>query len=228
MMKKIVLVICLLVFLSPLSYSEEGYNVTNLKADIQVITRGDLGLADSIWMELINMGIQNLASLADCAVDTQTVYLSSGTFEYALPSNFQKLWHAINRGTQRVYDNILPEDRGKGGTGLEVEEYKVYTIASTFIKGIGFYPTPTATDSVLVYYFKTPEIVDANADTVDIAEPFHPALKYSCLIELWERIERWDKANLADAKLINKINNVRGRLLRPPDVVVGTREVPRD
>lgn len=227
-MKKIVFLVLFLAVLIGSSSAEIGYTVKDLKLDIQTITKGDLGLPDSIWMEICNLGIQNVATKDDCVIDTQRIDISSGTFEYALPANFQKLWHVINLGDQRVYDVIAAEDRGQAGTGMEVEEYKVYWYASVKIKSLGFYPTPTTADSVLVYYYATPEIVTATTDTVDIAESRHPLVPIACRAELWERMERWDKANRDRALLVNEINNIRSRLLRPPDVVVGTREVSRD
>lgn len=227
-MKKVVFMVLLLVFLAGSSSAEIGYTVASLKSDIQFTTKGDLGLPDSIWMEAMNSGIQTVASLTDCVIDTERVDISSGTFEYALPANFQKLWHAINLGTQRVYDVTSADQRGQAGTGMEVEEYKIYTYASSKIKGIGFFPTPTATDSVLVYYYATPVIVDASTDTVDIAEAYQPAVPIACRVEIWERVERWDKANRDRALLINEINNIRAHLNRQPDVIIAPRMIERE
>lgn len=228
MVKKILFLILFVVLIVGSSRAEVGYTVDRLILDIQTTTRGNLGLPDSLWMEIANMGIQNTASNADCTIDTVTIITTIGTFEYALPANFQKLWHAIDKSNQKVFDVIDAEDRGKSGIGVEVEEYKVYWFASAQNKTLGLYPTPAIIDTVFVYFYATPEIVDASADTVDIAEAFHPIVKTACLVELWERIERYDKANRDRALMINEINNIRSRLMRPPDVIVGPRTIERE
>lgn len=208
--------------------AEQGYDILRLKLDVQTTTKGDLDLPDSSWLEMLNAGIQNTASKVDCVIDTITVITSIGTFEYSLPANFQKLWHAIDKSEQKVYDVISADKRGQGKTGMEIEEKKIYTFASAFIKTIGFYPTPTIADTALVYYFATPEIYDSDTNDIAIAESFHPALKIACLVEVWERTERYDKANRERALLINEINNTRARLQRTPDVIVGPRVITRD
>lgn len=228
MKRKLLLILLAVLFSATTGYGEQVYTVERLLLDVQTTTKGNLGLPDSLWFEIANAGIQDLSTKADCAIDTISVIVTSGTFEYALPASFQKLWHAIDVSTQRVFDVIAADQRGQGKTGLEIEETKIYTYASALRKGIGFYPTPALGDTVLVYFFETPDIIDANADTVNIAEPFHPALKIACLKQVWERTERYDKANREAVALITEINNVRDRLRRQPDVIIGPRTIPRD
>lgn len=204
---------------------DSAYTVAELIGDVQVITKGDRDLNDSVWLEIVNLGLDNLSSKADCAVDTLSILLVVGTAEYGLPHNFQKLWAVKNKTVEFVYDQIAVDDQLKSTTGFEVEREKVYT----YRDALGFSKAPTAADSVLVYYFHKPGVVTATTDTVDILQVYNYALKIACRIELWERIERDDKANRDRVLLINEINNTKAYLAsQPPDIIVGPRLIPRD
>lgn len=202
-----------------------SYRVSELISDVQVWTKGDRDLDDSTWLEVVNLGLDNMSTKADCAVETTTIDLVSGTSEYALPAHFQKLWAVKNITSQFVYDKINVGDQLKSTTGFEVEREKVYA----YKKSLGFSEAPLAADSVLVYYFHKPTAVTDTGDVLDILPVYTYALKIACRLEIWDRIERNDKAIQDRVLLINEINNAKVYLAsQPPDIIVGKRLIPRD
>ena len=229
-MKKLIfaLTVLLVLVLSVNVMADRNYTVSRLKLDMELVTRGHLGLADSIWVESINAGIQDIATTVDCDADTITQILAAGTAIYALPATCMKLWGVIDKSGGRAYDIIQLENAGKAGTGMEVEESKVYWTTMR-IKSMIFYPAPAVAETVLVYFFRVPATVSLDTATIEIAEAYHPALVYACLLRLWERLERYDLANRDAVLQINLINRASGWLSKPgPDVIVGNRVISRE
>ena len=210
--------------------AEEGLTWQKLESDIQTMTKGDLNWSDSVWMEIGNMGMQLVGSWADCSVDTISIDIAANTAEYSLPVSFSKLWAVVNQADYTVYERMSLSDRGLAGTGTDDDVYKVYTYTSSrgkVGKSLGIYPIPSTADSALVYFFKTPDIVDAVADTVDIVEPYHPAVMTACLIYVHERLggkTHKDEANRLWALLPVQLNNAKARLeAMPPDIIISPR-----
>ena len=96
-----------------------SYTWAELQADLQVKTRGNLDLSDSIWLELANMGIERLSSEAPAAVGTVGVYLVADQAAYSLPDDFIKLCTVFNKATWAVHETMKPNDPGKAGTGMD-------------------------------------------------------------------------------------------------------------
>jgi len=226
-MKKIILLILILCFLHCPIYAGENSTVADLKAWMQFETRGNLDVEDSIWYVGINRGMEDLATTVDCTIDTHLQILTSGTAIYDLPSDAIKLRRIRDIGTGRALDLIEAGQEGKAGTGMEVEEPKV-SWTTRGVKQMIWYPAPSATDTVIIYYCKSPAVMDADADTLPIAPPFHPALVSACLKALYKRLERWDASNNYAVEMINKVNNTKAWLAEPgPDVLIGKRVIGR-
>lgn len=223
-----------LILITP-ALAEEGWTWADLELDLQTITKGDLNWSDSIWMEVGNLGIQLIGSWTDCSVDTISIDIVANTEEYTLPVTFNKLWCVVNQATYEVYERLSLSDRGLAGTGLDDNVYKAYTYGSSMGKVgkvIGFYPIPTTADSALVYFFKTPDIVDASTDTIDVVEYYHPAVLTACLIYVYERLggKRFkDEANRLWALLPVQLNNAKMRMeANPPDIIISPRLIGRE
>lgn len=226
-MKRIILILLMFLGLSLTANAEEGYNVTNLKADLQTLAPGDFGWADTIWTRICNMGIQEVGQLADCSVDTITVKFVAGQSYYAMPVKFRKIWAVLNRTSYKTTEKLAITSWGQGGTGLEAEIQKVDGVVSSKAKVgkfIGFYPKPLTVDSVLVIYFKVPDKVTAAADTIDVLACYHTAVINACMKYVWRRAKRWDLANLSSVELINDLNNAKAAMSSlPPDIIVTPR-----
>ena len=94
---------------------------------------------------------------------------------------------------------------------------------------MGFYPTPVQDDSALIYYFTKPTLLSADDDTLDVFDHLHLAIRIACMIEVYEKEERPDKANRQWALLTTEINNANAWINSlPPDIIVGPREITRD
>lgn len=227
-MKKIMALIFLLL-LPSMVLAEDIYLVSSLISDLQFSTRGDLGFDSTMWIRTINMGIQDLGTKADCGIDTQEVIVTSGTAEYALPVNFSRFWRVKLLSDESTLDIIDGSQVSKGATGFEQERLKVYSWINSSQRIMGFYPNPTQTDTVIVYYYIIPNTVSATNDTVDVVPHLHTALQAACIKAMWRRLERWDKYNNEVILMTTEINNARGWILsHPPDVEVGRRLIGRD
>jgi len=226
-MKKLIFGILLCLFFSADAWAGQDATVADLKAWMQFETRGNLDVEDSIWYVGINRGMEDLATTVDCTIDTHLQILTSGTAIYDLPSDAIKLRRIRDVGTGRALDLIEAGQEGKAGTGMEVEEPKV-SWTTRGVKQMIWYPAPSATDTVIIYYCKSPTVVDEDDDTLSISAPFHPALVSACLKALYKRLERWDASNNYAVEMINKINNTKAWLGEPgPDVIVGKRVIGR-
>ena len=228
-MKRISIFIAMIFLLAGSASSQVDYTWANLEADVQTIVKGDLGYSDSVWLQLGNMGIQNLASMVGVSVETVTVYLGPDTAEKALPEDFSMLWAASQKITGTIWERFDLGSRGQSGTGLEEGVQHVYVYGKAQQKTIGWYPTPAVADSALIYYFKVPPLLTASTDTVDVLECFHPSLITSCLIQVYERAGRTDKANRLWALLPTQINWAKAYLYsKPPDIIISPRMIGRD
>lgn len=226
-MKKLILALVLVVLTFGFVYAGQDATVADLKAWMQFETRGNLDVDDSIWYVGINRGMEDLATTVDCTIDTHRQVLTSGIAIYDLPSNCLKLRSVRNFGTGRAVDLIELGQEGKAGTGMEVEEPKV-SWTTKGVKMLIFYPAPSVTDSVILFYVKSPTTVNSDTNTLSIAPPFHPALISACLKAFYKRLERWDAANNYAVEMINKINNTEAWMIKPgPDVIVGKRVIGR-
>lgn len=226
-MRKLVLALAILVLSFNFVYAGQDATVADLKAWMQFETRGNLDVVDSIWYVAINKGMEDLATTVDCTIDTHKQVLSVGTAIYDLPADALKLRRIRDMTTGRALDIIQAGQEGKAGTGTETEEPKV-SWTTRGVKQMIWYPAPVAADSVIIYYCKSPTVVDSDTNTLSIAPPFHPALISACLKALYKRLERWDASNNYAVDMIHKINLTEAWLARPgPDVEIGKRVIGR-
>jgi hypothetical protein len=226
-MKKALLLFAFLGLLFTTAKAGEGWKVSDLKAAMQFETRGNLGIADSVWLNCINRAMEDLATTVDCTMDTHVVICSTTTAIYELPTDCLKLRGVRELSSGKAIDIIELNQELKAGTGAEVEEFKI-SWTTKGIKMMIFTPTPIREDTVIIFYLKDPITVDADSDTVPIAPPYHPALVSACLKVLYRRLERWDASNNYAVDMINKINNTEIWMKQPgPDVIIGKRVIGR-
>lgn len=226
-MKKLILALMILVLSFNFVHAGQGSTVADLLAWMQFETRGNLDVEDSIWYVAVNKGQEDMATTVDCTIDTHLQILASGTAIYDLPSDAIKLRRIRDVGTGRALDIIQEGQEGKAGTGTETEEPKV-SWTTRGIKQMVWYPAPSVADTVIIYYCKSPTVVDSDTNTLSIAPPFHPALISACFKALYKRLERWDASNNYAVDMIHKINLTEAWLAKPgPDVIIGKRIIGR-
>lgn len=226
-MKKLIFVVLFSVLLFSTVWAGQGSTVADLKAWMQFETRGNLNIGDSIWYVAINKGMEDLATTVDCTIDTHLQILSTSTTVYDLPSDAIKLRRIRDIGTGRALDIVQEGQEGKAGTGMETEE-SVVSWTTRGVKQMVWYPAPADTDTVIIYYCKSPTVVDSDTNTLSIAPPFHPALTSACLKAFYKRLERWDASNNYAVDMIHKVNLIEAWLAKPgPDVLIGKRVIGR-
>lgn len=131
---------------------------------------------DAEWLDYINEGLGNLhdkliAKSEDYALSSSSITIVNGTDTYNLPSDFYKL-----RGVDMVRGGNNPNitlhpfmfaerNRRQYATGhLDPGYVYQYHIQGTQIR---FIPTPSASDSVTVWYAPTVTQLASDGDTVD-------------------------------------------------------------
>ena len=228
-MKRFLAFVVMLFLLAGSASGEEGYTWADLEADVQTIVKGNLGYSDSVWLQLGNMGVQNLSCMVGVAGDTVTIIIAADTPEYDLPADFSMLWATSKKATGTVWERFDLGSRGQSGTGLEEGVQHAYTYSNVKKKVIGWYPTPTGADTALIYYFRIPVVMDTSTDTIDVLECFHSSLVTSVLIQVYERSKQTGEANRMWALLPTQINWAKAYLYsKPPDIIISPRMIGRD
>lgn len=219
-MKKIFCVLLVLCFAS-IAFAEQGLNKGQLERKLRFWTRTST-IDDSIMTEAINDGIQYVATMADAVIDTEKLALTTDTEIYTLPTNCSKLL-MVCRYEGQCLEKVEPWDKGKipGGESEEIDGLHTYWyVADDLIKIIGFQPMPEATDSAFLVFAAVPKTIsygpDSSVQKIDVREIYHPAVISACLISLWERLERFDKAERYEVKTVTRINYANQYLGLPP------------
>lgn len=151
--------------------------VRNIAGDVDV-----LQFTDADIMRWINDGMRECAMDNDLLQKTATTTVTSGTSEYALPTDILRL-HSVKYDNQKLpvltleeFDEQFTTDGSDTGVPINC------LIWAGFVR---LWPTPTnSVDELKIDYIRTPVDVTLAADTPDLPVGYHPRLVDYCLAQV--------------------------------------------
>ena len=131
----------------------------------------------------VNEGYEDVLLRTRCKVRRATIALTSGTYDYSLPTGVLTILELYNTSAsvdypmERLSLQELLERRRATGTAPA----RYYTTDGDLLT---LYPTPGTGESLTVYYTPRPTALSATADSpTDIPAEFHKLLEWYALVE---------------------------------------------
>lgn len=174
----------------------------------------DQDTTDAQLNEDFNNGVLDVASQYawPWMQKTGTITLAAGTTTYALPTDLMYMENLIHdaegrapleRTTLAVVKAIYGDD--VGSSDLPHLWYQAND------KQITFVPTPSATKTVNVHYFATPDVATIFATDAGVPpwhSAFHRLLVDYALMNVWEREEESQRAQEAAGRYLNAVERM--------------------
>jgi hypothetical protein len=221
--------LCLtIVFCSSLSYAltvEEIFARVRVNIQDQALSRDVLGLSNETLLRYANDGQRETNILAWLLEGKTTVYLTSGTQEYALPVDFLTTDRVIYNNIRIAQTSLNQLDTDLPGwlasVGSTPQKYYVYPATTSFI---GFVPKPSSTTTsvaVYVYYVKQPIELTSLSDVPwngwKSLYAYHTSLVYYVTYRAFEAIGNNTVADKYYQEWSSSILNMRHGIYSMPD-----------
>lgn len=181
--------------------------------------------SDATLLTFLNDGQREANNFAWLLQDIYTFNLSSGTREYALPSDFLATDRVLYNNVKLQQTSLNELDSQSLGwlnaTGTTPQKYYLYRTTYTLM---GFSPKPygvfTST-TVTVYYIKQPIELTSTTDTPwngwNTLVPYHTALVYYVTYRAFKVLEENDLANMYYQEWSIAVDAMRKGVYTMPD-----------
>ena len=154
------------------------------KTSLSNTTAADQQMID----DLVNMAYEEIVLKTNCKVGSTTISLSASTGDYTIPTGFLNILELYTTSTGQAYSmqRTTAEDiiRRRIGVspGLNSSPSRYYATQGNDLLMV--WPTPSAADSLSVYYVARPTALSASADVPsDIPAEFHQLIEYRACAE---------------------------------------------
>ena len=138
--------------------------------------------------DLVNMAYEDIVLKTNCKVQTTTISLSSSTSDYTIPSSFLNILEVYTTTSGQAYSmqRSTAEDiiRRRIGVspGFNSSPARYYATQGNDLLMV--WPTPSAADSLSVYYVARPTALSVSSDVPsDIPAEFHQLIEYKACAE---------------------------------------------
>lgn len=147
---------------------------------LQNDTSGDQTQIDK-W---VNEGVVDVVIQTACAISSTSISLTSGTSDYSLSASIMRIYDAYVSSNSVSYylQHVTPDDvlAMRRASLANVSPAVYYAVAGNLLM---VYPTPDATQSMIVYYVPRPATLSGSADTPsEIPAEYHPGVEYYALM----------------------------------------------
>ena len=154
------------------------------KTALSNTTAADQGMID----DLVNMAYEDVVRRTSCKVGTTTISLSASTGDYTIPTSYLHIMEVYTTTSGQSYsmqrttaEDIIRRRIGVS-TGFSSSPARYY--ATQGIDLLLVWPTPSAADSLSVYYVARPTALSASADLPSaIPAEFHQLIEYKACAE---------------------------------------------
>lgn len=197
-MKKYMLAVLIVIFFAPLCFAGDSLKTFRTQIDYLWGQTSDPAFPDSVKNLFINDAFKQIVALvggqAPCILKQDTIIVTSGTIQYSLETDF---YATLSVHPQRMeypaLDYIPLWEAGRkpsGGTSTALR----YEIAGGKIL---FDPSPTATDTVILFYNAYANTLSGANDTTNLPIQFRELVSYYAYAKGKVRVEQFGEANWA-------------------------------
>jgi hypothetical protein len=135
----------------------------------------------------VNAGVTDVLLRTSCKVTSATMTETDGSGDYTLDAAIMdvKEWKFANASLSVVPERVSVEEilRRRAWTTSSASPASAYALAGSNLLMV--WPTPSADDTITVYYVPRPVLLTADSDTPsEIPEEFHPTVEQYALWKL--------------------------------------------